>query len=103
MNGNPTCHRLRTRVLSWADTNVSDFRIGVSLVLMGTPVTAAGAALYALSGPGFPGLVIGLACLTTGLVMVGSETGRRERDERAVQDPAIGRTRQAGAKYRSQM
>lgn len=31
MNGNPTCHRLRTRVLSWADTNVSDLRIGVSL------------------------------------------------------------------------
>lgn len=103
MNGNPTCHRLRSRVLSWADTNVSDFRIGVSLALVGAPVTAAGATLYAFSGPGFSELVIGLSCLTTGLVMVGSETGRQERDERAVQDPAVGRTRQASAKYRSQM
>ncbi|MEU3091369.1 hypothetical protein ACWCQ0_41940 [Streptomyces massasporeus] len=32
-------------------------------------LTATGAAMYVLPGPGFPILVIGLAALTTGLVM----------------------------------
>ncbi|MCX4717202.1 MULTISPECIES: hypothetical protein [Streptomyces] len=49
--------------------------MAVVLVIVGVPVTLAGALLYALPGPGFPVLVIGLATLITGLVMLGSRAG----------------------------
>ncbi|MBG0852765.1 hypothetical protein I2W78_13180 [Streptomyces spinoverrucosus] len=44
-------------------------RISAALAAGGAVLTAAGAAMYVLPGPGFPVLVVGLAALTTGLVM----------------------------------
>ncbi|MCM9083095.1 hypothetical protein L1606_34295 [Streptomyces spororaveus] len=55
--------------------NLTERRKAVVLVIVGVPVTLAGALLYALPGPGFPVLVIGLATLITGLVMLGSRAG----------------------------
>ncbi|WP_351230032.1 hypothetical protein [Streptomyces sp. NPDC002133] len=43
---------------------------GAVLATAGAPLTLAGAAMYVLPGPGFPVLVIGLAALTTGLIMI---------------------------------
>ncbi|MEU3090312.1 PGPGW domain-containing protein [Streptomyces massasporeus] len=48
-------------------------RISNVLAAIGAVLTAAGAALYVLPGPGFPVLVIGLAALTTGLVMAAAD------------------------------
>ncbi|WP_244290771.1 hypothetical protein [Streptomyces virginiae] len=53
--------------------------MGVLLVAVGAPVSISGAVLYVLPGPGFPVLLIGLACLVTGLVMVGANASRRSR------------------------
>ncbi|MCX4776932.1 hypothetical protein [Streptomyces sp. NBC_01264] len=50
--------------------------MAVALVIVGVPMTLAGALLYVLPGPGSPVLVIGLATLITGLVMLGSRAGQ---------------------------
>ncbi|MFI5672016.1 hypothetical protein [Streptomyces sp. NPDC051704] len=63
---------LDARAVSWLRRNLTEFRLAVALTVIGLPVTSTGAALYALHGPGFPELVIGLS-----LVMLGSGTGRR--------------------------
>ncbi|MCY0933872.1 hypothetical protein [Streptomyces sp. H34-S4] len=67
------------RIVSWSRRNVSEFRIGVALVLLGAPITAVGGILYAVSVPGFPEVVVGLAFLITGLVMTGAEADHRDR------------------------
>ncbi|MGW0393411.1 hypothetical protein ACWDYJ_21430 [Streptomyces sp. NPDC003042] len=64
------------RLLSWARRNLTESRLAAALVIVGAPTTLAGAVLYVLPGPGFPVLIIGLAALITGLVMLGSRTGR---------------------------
>jgi hypothetical protein len=48
---------------------VAEHRIGTVLTTAGALVSPAGAALYVLPGPGLPILIIGLAALTTGIVM----------------------------------
>ncbi|MFF8968984.1 hypothetical protein [Streptomyces sp. NPDC014995] len=45
-------------------------RIGFVLTAVGTPLSLAGAAMYVLPGPGLPFLAMGLAALTTGLVVL---------------------------------
>ncbi|MCY0949074.1 hypothetical protein [Streptomyces sp. H27-S2] len=66
---------LEGRLLGRVWRNSTEPRIAVALVIVGAPVTLAGALLYVLPGPGFPVLVIGLASLITGLVMLGSRAG----------------------------
>lgn len=62
-------------LLSWARRNLTESRLAAALVIGGAPTTLVGVLLYALSGPGFPVLVIGLAALVTGLVMLASRAG----------------------------
>ncbi|MFF4260750.1 hypothetical protein [Streptomyces virginiae] len=71
--------RTRTRLRAWLGRNAAEFRMGVLLVAVGAPVSISGAVLYVLPGPGFPVLLIGLACLVTGLVMVGANASGRSR------------------------
>ncbi|MEU9304348.1 hypothetical protein [Streptomyces sp. NPDC048269] len=56
---------------------LTEFRMAVTAVLAGSAFTVAGGATYALRHDGFPELVAGLAFLITGLVMLGSGTGKR--------------------------
>ncbi|MFD8417728.1 hypothetical protein ACFV2Q_39425 [Streptomyces sp. NPDC059650] len=63
-------------ITAWARRNITERRLAVAMVIAGTPITLAGAALYALPGPGFPFLVIGLSLLITGLVMLGAARTR---------------------------
>lgn len=54
---------------------MSERRIGRVLAAVGAPLALAGVAMYLLPGPGVPVLIIGLALLTTGIVMAAA--GRR--------------------------
>ncbi|MCY0933143.1 hypothetical protein [Streptomyces sp. H34-S4] len=74
---------VRSRVRSWAAANVSEFRVGVALVVLGLPLTAVGGLLYALSRPGFREVAIGLSVLTTGLMMAASQVGRERGQAKA--------------------
>ncbi|MFJ9551301.1 hypothetical protein [Streptomyces erythrochromogenes] len=67
---------LSTRVASWLRRNVIEFRIATAMVAMGAPATLTGIGLCMLSGPGTPALIIGLSLFITGLVMLGSRSGR---------------------------
>lgn len=62
---------------------MSEHRIGIVLATAGAVLSLTGAAMYVLPGPGLPVLVIGLAALTTGLVMTAAtrrtRTGRPRR------------------------
>ncbi|MER6999183.1 hypothetical protein [Streptomyces sp. NPDC000410] len=44
-------------------------RTGTTIAAVGAALTATGATMYVLPGPGFPLLTIGLAALVTGLVI----------------------------------
>lgn len=65
------------RVVSWLRDNVTEFRVAVTLVGTGVATTLAGVVVYAHSGPGSPEVIIGLSCLTTGVVMLGAGARRR--------------------------
>lgn len=57
---------------------MTETRMGITLTVVGAPVTLTGAAMYALPGPGFP-------VLTTGLSSAGHRTrhgGHRPRQPR---------------------
>jgi hypothetical protein len=63
---------------------VTEHRIGTVLATGGALLSLAGAARYVLSGPGLPVLIIGLAALTSGIVMTAAtrrptRTGRPRR------------------------
>lgn len=62
---------------------MSEHRIGTVLATAGAVMSLTGATMYVLPGPGLPGLVTGLAALTTGLVMTAAtrrtRTGRPRR------------------------
>ncbi|MFI5868306.1 hypothetical protein [Streptomyces sp. NPDC051546] len=60
------------RAATWVRRQVTEFRIACVLSMVGALTTLAGVVLYAIPGAGFPPVVIGLSCLTTGLVMLGS-------------------------------
>lgn len=45
---------------------MSQSRVGVLLMSIGVALTAAGAAMYVLPGPGFPVLLLGLAAVVAG-------------------------------------
>ncbi|WP_330297634.1 hypothetical protein [Streptomyces sp. NBC_00503] len=60
------------RAANWVRHQVTEFRIACVLSMAGTLTTLAGLALYSIPGAGFPPVAIGLSCLTTGLVMLGS-------------------------------
>lgn len=49
---------------------MSERRLGAVPATAGAPLTLAGAAMYVLSSPRLPVPFIGLAALTTGLVMI---------------------------------
>jgi hypothetical protein len=49
--------------------SIPERHIGITLAVVGAVLTAAGTAMYVLPGPGFPVVIIGLAVLTTGVVM----------------------------------
>ncbi|MFD8022576.1 hypothetical protein ACFV6G_19395 [Streptomyces lavendulae] len=65
------------RAATWVRHQVTEFRIGCVLSLVGALTTLVGIALYSIPGAGFPPVVIGLSFLITGLVMLGS--GARDR------------------------
>ncbi|MFK0222311.1 hypothetical protein ACIQWN_29480 [Streptomyces vinaceus] len=57
---------------SWARRQLTEYRLALALVGLGTPAAVTGAVLKALDGSGVPVLIVGLSALTTGLVMLGS-------------------------------
>ncbi|WP_371591709.1 hypothetical protein [Streptomyces virginiae] len=59
-------------IMAWARRNITERCLAVAMVVVGTPTTLAGVAMYFLPGPGFPFLVIGLSLLITGLAMLGA-------------------------------
>ncbi|WNZ10156.1 PGPGW domain-containing protein [Streptomyces sp. 11x1] len=54
-------------------------RLGIALAAIGAVLTAAGAALYVLPGPGVPVLFLGLAALAIGLVTAAVDRRNRCR------------------------
>ncbi|MCX5406578.1 hypothetical protein OHA37_22225 [Streptomyces sp. NBC_00335] len=60
------------RATTWVRHQVTEFRIACVLSIVGALTTLVGVALYAIPGAGFPPVAIGLSCLTTGMVMLGS-------------------------------
>ncbi|MFB6518468.1 hypothetical protein [Streptomyces sp. NPDC056401] len=67
---------LRIRAASWLRRNVTELRLAAAMVAIGIPATLTGVALHTVSEPGTPALIIGLSLFITGLVMLGSRTGR---------------------------
>ena len=66
---------LATRTVSRMLRSVTEFRIGIGMVALGAPTAVAGATFWPLPGAGLPPLYVGLSCLITGLVMLGSWEG----------------------------
>ncbi|MFG2387769.1 hypothetical protein ACGFYF_02675 [Streptomyces lavendulae] len=62
---------------SWLRRNVTEFRLALALVAVGSLAASSGGVLYAVHERGFPALAGGLALLITGLVMLGSGVRRR--------------------------
>ncbi|WP_405442223.1 hypothetical protein OG373_33465 [Streptomyces avidinii] len=57
--------------------HVTEFRMAVFALGVGSAFTVAGGTLYAVQAYGFRELAIGLSLLITGLVMLGSGTVKR--------------------------
>ncbi|MFI5980565.1 hypothetical protein ACIBEA_06790 [Streptomyces sp. NPDC051555] len=66
-----------TKTLACLKRHATEFRMAVSAVWVGTAFTVVAGVMYALGARGFPELTIGMALLTTGLVMLGSGTVER--------------------------
>ncbi|WP_405496106.1 hypothetical protein [Streptomyces sp. NBC_00096] len=58
-------------------SHITEFRMALLAVGVGSVFTVGGGILYAVQAYGFRELAIGLSLLTTGLVMLGSGTVKR--------------------------